>query len=200
MKKIAIIHGYRSKDILSLYVEKVSQYISKWDFDIIISLGWFTDITSSESEANMIKKLVESKLVWNQQYKRILEECSFTTFENIKQCKNILNQFPENNITVFCQNTHLPKIVYLSLINYCGYSGKETIKIIQEKWQNHDLKCEWDSEFLFDWISFLGFDLWAGVSKYWNALWSSIIETHYDEYPEIHDDFVEYRKNLRNIK
>ncbi len=203
MKKIAIIHWYGSMrtnpNLFLQYKEKLINYINISNFDTIITSWWFTDKEINESEAEMLKNAVYDKINFN--WERILEEKSFTTFENIEFCAEILQTINDKNIYVFCQNTHLPKIVYLSLQKYLNYSKEETLKIIQNELKDRNLlEFDWDITFAIQGIKFIGFDLWAEKNKFWKAIWSSIIETHYDEFQKLHDDFVKIRKKNWWIK
>ena len=163
------------------------------------STWWFTDRNIQESEAESIKNAISDNISFN--WEQILEEKSFTTFENIEHCTEISKQIKDNKITVFCQNTHLPKIVYLSLQKYLKYSKKDTLKTIQKALKDKKLlEFDWEITFELDNIKFVWFDLWAEKDKFWKAIWSWIIETHYDEFPDLHDDFVKIRKESRGIK
>lgn len=203
MKKIAIIHWYGNEKInpkvFNEYKKCLENYISNNPFDIIISSGWFTDKNIHESEAESIKNGICNDI--NFDWERILEEKSFTTFENIEYCAEILKQIKDKEITVFCRNTHLPKIVYLSLQKYLKYTKKETLKTIQKALKDKKLlEFDWEITFELDNIKFVWFDLWAEKNKFWKAIWSWIIETHYDEFQDLHDDFVKIRKKYWWIK
>ena len=203
MKKIAIIHWYGNERInpkvFIEYKNCLENYINNNPFDIIISSGWFTDKNIHESEARAIKNAISDNI--NFDWKRILEEKSFTTFENVKYCVEILKQIKDKEITVFCRNTHLPKIVYLSLQKYLNYSKKDTLKIIQNELKDKSLlEFDWEIVFKTANIKFVWFDLWAEKNKYWKAIWSGIIETHYDEFQDLHDNFVKIRKKSWWIK
>lgn len=197
MQNIAIIHWYgRMKDneFSRIYADKLVQYIEQGRFDIIISSWWFTDADVHESEAQSIKNTIQPRLT-QKQYKWILEENSLTTYENVSQCAKILDQSLQKTITVFCWNTHLPKIAYLSLQKYCWYTKEVALTLMQKDIQKNIISYKWDCIYKLDCnVSFVWFDLGADVEKYGKALWSSIIETHYDEYPNLHNDFVEFRK------
>lgn len=203
MKNIAIIHWYGSMRtnprLFELYKKNLINYFKKQKFDIIIPTWWFTDRNIQESEAEAIKNAISDNISFN--WERILEEKSFTTFENIEYCTEILKEIKDKNIYVFCRNTHLPKIVYLSLQKYLKYTKKETLKIIQNELKDKNL-LEFDWEILFKTanIKFIWFDLWAEKNKFWKAIWSWIIETHYDEFPDLHDNFVKIRKESWWIK
>ena len=202
-KNIALIHGYGNARInpkvFLKYKKCLENYISNNPFDIIISSGWFTDKNIHESEAEAIKNAIIDNI--NFDWERILEERSFTTFENIEYCAEILKQIKDKEITVFCRNTHLPKIVYLSLQKYLNYQKKDTLKTIQKALKDKKLlEFDWEITFELDNIKFVWFDLWAEKNKYWKAIWSGIIETHYDEFQDLHDNFVKIRKEYWGIK
>ena len=203
MKNIAIVHWYGSMrtnlNLFQLYKNNLIKYINNSNFDTIITSWWFTDKDINESEAQILKNAIEDKVNFN--WERILEEKSFTTFENIEFCAEILQTINDKNIYVFCQNTHLPKIVYLSLQKYLNYPKEETLKIIQNELKDKDLlEFDWNITFAIQGIKFTGFDLWAEKNKFWKAIWSSIIETHYDEFQSLHDNFVKIRKKNWWIK
>jgi uncharacterized SAM-binding protein YcdF (DUF218 family) len=61
---------------------------------------------------NAIKKMIDID------YNRVLEESSITTYKNILECRKILNNLGEAEITVFCSNIHLPKVIYQSNQTY----------------------------------------------------------------------------------
>lgn len=146
--------------LFELYKKNLINYIKKQNFDIIIPTWWFTDRNIQESEAESIKNAISDNISFN--WERILEEKSFTTFENIEHCTEILKQIKDKNIYVFCQNTHLPKIVYLSLQKYLKYSKKDTLKTIQKALKDKNLlEFDWNIEFKTTNIKFVWFDLWA---------------------------------------
>ena len=203
MRNIAIIHWYGSMrtnpNLFISYKENLIKHINNSNFDTIITSWWFTDKEINESEAEILKNAICNEVKFN--WERILEEKSFTTFENVEFCAEILRKIKDKNICVFCQNTHLPKIVYLSLQKYLNYSKKDTLKTIQSELKDKKL-LEFDCDIVFKTanIKFVWFDLWAEKNKYWKAIWSGIIETHYDEFQDLHDNFIKIRKKSWWIK
>lgn len=203
MENIAIIHWYGliypESDFSCLYVNNLIENLNGEDFDIIIPSWWFTDKNINKSEAESLKdSLVNSiKFKW----KWILEEESFTTFENIKFCAKILGNYDDKNVTVFCWNTHFPKIIYLSLKEYLRLSKAEALKLIQDKLKDKNiLEFDWHIKCEIWGIKFVWFDLWADKKDFGKAIWSGILETHYDDCPELHQEFLEIRKKLWWIK
>ena len=202
MENIAIIHWYwlvnLERELFQLYIWGLKKYLNNSDFGRIVLSWWFTSKDVRKSEAQSMKDvLFDDKLLWQ----RILEERSFTTFENVKFCAEILDSIENKNITVFCWNTHLPKIVYLSLQYYLHFSKWKTLELIQNKLGDKTLlEFEWDVETEIWGIKFVWFDLWADKKKFWKAIWSGIIETHYDDFPDLHDDFLQKRKKSWGIE
>lgn len=201
--KIAIIHWYGlvnpQFDFFDLYLRKLEENLNMEKYDIIISSWWFTNKDVKKSEAQSLKESLYDCIKSANQW--VLEEKSFTTFENVKFCAEILEKYDNKDITVFCMNTHLPKIVYLSLKEYLKISKNETLKLIQDKLQNNEiLKFDWDIMCEIWGIKFVWFDLWSPKKDFGKAIRSSIVETHYDDCPELHEEFVEIRKKLWWIK
>jgi hypothetical protein len=108
----------------------------------------------------------------------------------------------EAEITVFCSNIHLPKVIYQSNQTYLWFSKEDTIDKIQELFKKKETTpaLSWDVEILINGISYCWFDLWRNIEAYNKAIWSSIVETHYDEFENLHEDFVNYRKKIRWLK
>lgn len=201
--KIAIIHWYglvnRQLDFFISYLRKLEENLNMEKYDIIISSWWFTNKDVKKSEAQSLKESLYDCIQYVNQW--ILEEKSFTTYENVKFCAEILEKYDNKSITVFCMNTHLPKIVYLSLKEYLKISKDEALKLIQHKLKNNELlRFDWDIMCEIWGIKFVWFDLWMTKKDFGKAIRSGILETHYDDCPELHDEFVEIRKKLWWIK
>ena len=204
MQRIAIIHWYGRVDMNSsfyqTYIRKICEKILKNKYNNIIASWWFTDKNTNESEAwsmmNAIKKTIDINC------DRVLEEWSVTTYKNILECGKILSNFGEGEISVFCSNIHLPKVIYQSNQTYLWFSKEDTIDKIQELFKKKETTpaLSWDVEILINGISYCWFDLWRNIEAYNKAIWSSIVETHYDEFENLHEDFVNYRKKIRWLK
>ena len=201
--KIAIIHWYRfvnsKSDLFDLYAKNLEKSLNVEHFDVIISLWWFTNKDINKSEAETIKEALYDRIEYKTQW--ILEKRSFTTFENVEFCAEILDNYEEKNIAVFCKNTHLPKIVYLSLRNYLKLSKNESLKLIRDKLGDKKL-LEFDGDIICEiWgINFVWFDLEEGRKELGKAIRSGILETHYDDCPELHQEFLEFRKKSWGLK
>lgn len=160
--KIAIIHWYGlvnpELDFFNLYLRKLEENLNMEKYDIIISSWWFTNKDIKKSEAQSLREFLYDCTQYVNQW--VLEEKSFTTYENVKFCAEILEKYDNKSITVFCMNTHLPKIVYLSLKEYLKISKDESLKLIQDKLQNNELlKFDWDIMCEIWGIKFVWFDL-----------------------------------------
>ncbi len=201
--KIAIIHWYglvdSKSDFSNLYVKNLEKSLNAEQFDIIISSWWFTNKDIKKSEAETIKEALYDRIEYKNQW--ILEEGSFTTFENVKFCAGILDKYEEKSITVFCKNTHLPKITYLSLRNYLKLPKDKALKLIQDKLKDKELlEFNWNIVCEIWGIRFVWFDLEEGRKEFGKAIRSGILETHYDDCSELHQEFLEFRKKSRGIK
>lgn len=202
MENIAVIHWYwvvdPAKKLFQLYIWNLKKYLNSFHFDKIIVSWWFTSKNIKKSEAQSLKDALYDVKFW---WQWILEEKSFTTFENIKYIANIIDGFENKDVTVFCWNTHLPKIVYLSLQYYLHFHKWEVLNLIHDKLKDINL-LEFDSDVEMEiWgIKYVWLDLWADKKKFWKAIWSSILESHYDDFPELHQKFLEDRKKLWGIK
>jgi DUF218 domain len=201
---VAIIHWYGrfnlSEKFFQTYFEKIQFYCNYYWIDTIIASGWYTDATIRESEAASLKRVREEN--WCKQMHWYLEEDSLTTIENITNSAKILDELPIkcDQLIIFASNIHLPKIIYYSLQKYCKKTKKESLLIMQNAilwWQK--LFWVWDSCFNDMNLIGYGFDLWFEKQDHIKALRSTLLETHYDEYPELHEDFIDYRKKLRNL-
>lgn len=203
MHNIAIIHGYGrvvpNNTFYDLYIDKLAHFLDKNNIDTIICSGGFTDSKVKQSEAESLKIALESKLSFDGQW--LLEEKSFTTFANIKEIEKLIQKDSFDSIHVFCRNTHLPKIIYQSLQSYLGQTKHETLSCMQTRLNSIDsaLQHRGDIVVQIDKIQFVGLDLNANEEQYGKALRSSIIESHYDEFPELHEEFVTWRKKIWNI-
>lgn len=202
MENIAVIHWYwvvdPAKKLFQLYIWSLKKYLDSFHFDKIIVSWWFTSKDIKKSEAQSLKDALYDVKFW---WQWILEEESFTTFENIKYIANIIDGFENKDITVFCWNTHLPKIVYLSLQYYLHIHKWEVLNLIYDKLKDINLlEFDWDVEMEIWGIKYVWLDLWAEKKKFWKAIWSSILESHYDDFPEMHQKFLEDRKKLWWIK
>ena len=202
MESIAIIHWYwvvnPEKKLFQFYIWDLKKYLNSFHFDKIVVSWWFTNKDIKKSEAQSLKDALNDIRFW---WQWILEEKSFTTFENIKYIADIIDDFENKNVTVFCWNTHLPKIVYLSLQYYLHIDKWQVLKLIHDKLGDINLlEFDWDLEMEIWGIKYVWFDLWAEKKKFWKAIRSSILESHYDDYPELHQKFLEDRKKLWGIK
>ena len=200
MKNIAIIHWMDEKScFFDSYIKNLEKSLNAEKFDVIISSWWFTNKNINKSEAQSIKDSLVNQV--NFEWQWILEEKAFTTFENVKFCAEILEDYDDKNITVFCWNTHLPKITYLSLREYLKLSKNEALNLIQNTLKNKEiLEFDWFIKCEIWGIKFVWVDLWADKKDFGKAIWSSILETHYDDCPELHEEFLEIRKKLWWIK
>lgn len=201
--KIAIIHWYGlvdpKSDFSNLYVNNLEKSLNSEHFDVIISSWWFTNKNIDKSEAKTLKEALYDSIEYKSQW--ILEERSFTTFENVKFCAEILENYSDKNITVFCKNTHLPKIIYLSLKEYLKLSKNEVLKLIQDKLEDKKLlEFDWDIKCELWGMKFVWFDLKEERNQFGKAIRSGILETHYDDCPDLHHDFLESRKKSWWIK
>ena len=196
MENIAVIHWYwvvdPAKKLFQLYIWNLKKYLNSFYFNKIIVSWWFTNKNIKKSEAQSLKDALNDIRFW---WQWILEEKSFTTFENIKYVADIIGDFENKNVTVFCWNTHLPKIVYLSLQYYLHIPRWKVLELIQNKLRDAALlEFDWDIEMEIWGIKYVWFDLWADKKKFWKAIWSGILETHYDDFSNLHDEFIHERK------
>ena len=201
--KIAIIHWYGlvdSESVFSnLYVKNLEKSLSSEQFDVIISSWWFTNKNINKSEAETLKEALFNRIEYKNQW--ILEEKSFTTFENVKFCAEILKDYDDKDITIFCKNTHLPKITYLSLKNYLKLPKLKVLKLIQDELKDKKLlEFDWNMVCEIGGVRFVWFDLKEEKKQFGKAIRSGILETHYDDCPELHEEFLELRKKLWWIK
>ena len=95
--KIAIIHWYGlvnpQSEFFCLYLKNLEESLNQVQYDIIISSWWFTHKEVKESEAQSLKEALYNRLKYKSQW--ILEEKSFTTFENVKFCAKILESYDD---------------------------------------------------------------------------------------------------------
>ena len=111
MESIAIIHWYwvvnPEKKLFQFYIWDLKKYLNSFHFDKIVVSWWFTNKDIKKSEAQSLKDALNDIRFW---WQWILEEKSFTTFENIKYIADIIDDFENKNVTVFFWNTQMTSI------------------------------------------------------------------------------------------
>jgi hypothetical protein len=202
---LAIIHGYgrvsMENPFYQTYVQWLLKYLEQYHCDAIICSGGFTDKNIRQSEADSLRvALIAEWLFWNVQ--RYLEEESLTTYQNILKVWTIVDELDQiESIRVYCSNIHLPKIMYQSLQTYLRISKHDVVDIMQSIRQDPQKNPNLQGDCVIDYqqMSLVWIDLHWTDEMLIKTLWSSIIETHYDDFYDLHDKFVEYRKQLRWI-
>ena len=136
---IAIIHGYgvvdMEKPFYQTYITQCTEYIQNHNIDTIICSGGFTNPNITISEAQSLQIALQDKGI---QAKRILEENSLTTFENIQNITKIVNLSEYDQVHILSSNYHLPKTMYLSLLTYQNLTEEEVLQIFQTVIKNNE--------------------------------------------------------------
>jgi DUF218 domain len=202
MSKIAIIHGYgivdMEKPFYQTYIAQCVDYIQNNNIDTVICSGGFTNPNITISEAKSLQIALQNK---GTQAKRILEENSLTTFENIQNIIKIVNLSEYDQVHILCSNYHLPKTMYLSLLGYDHYTEQEVLQIFQALIKKNDFVISDDETLVskYDKFTFVWRVLPRDHSRHMHltSLLATLIESHYPTYPQLHKEFIQWRKEQR---
>lgn len=200
MSKIAIIHGYgvvdMEKPFYQTYITQCADYIKKNNIDTVICSGGFTNPNIALSEAQSLQVALQDKGV---ETHRILEEQSLTTVENIEWVDNVHNFVDSNSYFILGSNIHIPKIIYHSEQIYFKENKLEVLENMQSLFKSPNLIQYNDTDIIISYNSrtYIWIDLHRDQSSYIKWIRSNLIESHYDEFPQLHEEFKQWRKQQR---
>ena len=173
------------------YLDKILLILKNKDFDKIILCWGFTKVGLNISEAYSMSQYIISKESFFEN-KIILEEQSFTTFENILFASKIIDKFKNVEISILCDSIRLPKVVIYTWSIIEHRNKKDILKLLSKYMveinilNNYHIKI-WGIN--YEWISMNRTDKEIGDQIVW-----SIIQSYYTDYPDLHEDFLIYRK------
>ncbi|MFA6602260.1 MAG: hypothetical protein WCT01_00505 [Candidatus Shapirobacteria bacterium] len=201
MSSISIILSYgvfiKPNPDYQVYLDSALNQSLATDCDYIILCGGVTNPTFpnlSESESvgthfNEVKPNLKSKI--------ILDTSSLTTPQNLEHAHKLITSKNLNPsiVNIFCDTIRSPKIFYLALtVFYPDLSEKEKLEILQ------NIALSSNHELAHNLIRIRGIPLSNSIEIATNQIIASMLEMHYFDYPDLHEQFVKWRKRQWGIK
>lgn len=200
MENIAIILGYgvfiKPNHNYQSYLESVLENILSTSFEkIIICGGYSSSEHPSLSEAESIKQLF-IKLQPKLASLLILEDKSLTTPQNLEFSQKIANN---QNITIYCDSVRVPKVFYLSFSLYFPkLNEKEKLAVLAKV--GRELNFSQNVTMSYQNIKIIGIPFSKTIDLAAHQIISSMIEMHFIDYPDLHQQFIDYRLEKWGIK
>ncbi|PIU73240.1 hypothetical protein COS78_03370 [Candidatus Shapirobacteria bacterium CG06_land_8_20_14_3_00_40_12] len=205
MRNISIILGYgvfvKPNPEYQLYLNQVKKVIQKNNPDTVIVTGGFTNPSIPHlSEASSI-----SKYLFPQSDKSniILEEKSFTTYQNLLFSKEIIGTQLKtlDSILIIADSIRVPKVFFHALQILFGIDTKKSLTLLinESRTKNPDLLPD-PISFSYQNLIVQGISLSRDPKQIAHQITDSIIESHYSEFPELHQDFIIWRKQKWGLK
>lgn len=204
MKHIAIVLGYgifiKPNDAYQQrYLEPVLNQIINQNPDLIITCGGASHKDYPNlSEAQTIKDLFIS-LHPELESKIITEDKSLSTPENLGfSASTIATNYPESDtVTIYCDSCRVPKVFYLALSLFLKNKPrdeKEKLEILSQIYLQKLFDFSGPVEINFQNITVIGVPLSDNMSMIAQQITSSMLDMHAFDYPDLHKEFVEFRK------
>lgn len=198
MKNTAIVLGYgvfvKPNPNYQKYLETALRAIKNNRCDQLIICGGFTSPKyPSLSEARSIKNFYEETAENLSQI--IVEEKSLTTAQNLEFSK----KYATGNVTVYCDSIRAPKIFYLCLsLYYRELTEEQKLTILSEI--SYSMNFTKSVTLEYQLLKVVGIPLSDTMEMAAHQIISSMVEMHFEDYPKLHQRFVDYRQKLWKIK
>ncbi|MBP6989229.1 YdcF family protein [Candidatus Shapirobacteria bacterium] len=194
----AIILGYgvliKPNPNYEKYFLSALESIQSGNYQKIIFCGGCTNPNYPNlSEAQSIKKFFEETNLSLPEL--ITEDNSLTTAQNLEFFKKHVSE----NFTIFCDSVRVPKIFYLCLsLYYPNLTEEQKLVILAET--GHQLNFAQSITMSYQNFQVTGIPLSDTMELAAHQIFSSMIEMHFEDYPNLHQRFIDYRKKLWKIK
>jgi len=205
MRNISIILGYgvfvEPNPEYQSYLNQVKNFILERDVDTIIITGGFTNpVIPHLSEASSISKYLFPQ---SDKLNIILEEKSLTTYQNLLFSRDIIsaNIKTLDSILVIADSIRVPKVFFHALQIFFNIAIKESLDLLisESRLHNPDILPD-PISFSHQNLTVQGITLSCDPKQIAQQITSSLVESHYSEYPELNQDFVAWRKTRWGIK
>lgn len=207
MKKISIVLGYgvfvKPQPEYQQYLESVLKDILLRRSDKIIICGGCSNKNHPQlSEAQSINNLY-LELHPELKDKIIIEDGSLSTPESLKFSHELISRDYQNPecVTIYCDSCRSPKVFYLalSLFSQNKFSEKERLMILG---QNIKEQPDVSQKTLFNFqnLYVVGIPLSDNMTLIANQIMSSMLEMHAFDYPDLHQQFIDWRKKQWGVK
>lgn len=165
--------------------------------DFIIICGGVTNSKYPElSEAESVQSYyleTHSELA----NKFLIEPTSNTTPQNLENSLEIIKNknIELTKLNIICDSIRIPKVFFLSLsLFFPDLSDKDKLKILQ------DICLSAEPIFTYEYLSVSGIPLSNTIELAKHQIVSSMLEMHYLDYPDLHDQFIAWRKTIWGVK
>ncbi|MBP9818157.1 hypothetical protein KBC75_05445 [Candidatus Shapirobacteria bacterium] len=210
MTHIAIVLGYgvyedSNTAYKTKYLEPVLTDILAKNPDLIITCaGCSNSKFPTLSEAESIKTLfvelqpsIDSKI--------ITETDSLSTPESLEFTSKLINKnYPDcDHVTIYVDSCRVPKALYLSLqlfLTGSKLSEKELLTILGHIYLEKLYDFSQSVELNYQNITVVGTPLSDNMTLVSQQIVSSMLEMHSFNYPELHQEFIDWRKKQWGIK
>lgn len=209
MRNISIILGYGvfipPNANYQKYLEDVLNACLKNQPDLIIVCGGHSSSKYPDfSEAETIRDFY-LRIHPELKSKIIIEPNSLSTPENLEFAKNLIIEKYQKieNVIVYCDSCRLPKVFYLSssqFLNSQNLSEKDRLVILgniflsQQPDVSQNISCTYQN------LTVVGIPLSDTKELIAYQIMSSMLEMHAFDYPDLHRQFIDWRKKKWGFK
>lgn len=208
MKNIGIILGYgvfiQPNPNYQKYLDSVYRHFSKNHPDLLIICGGYSnknypDISESKSIATFYHHYYP-----NIKFPIILEEQSLTTAQNLQFALKLLKPNESLCVNIICDSIRVPKVINLALkifdpIYHFNLSEPQCLKILMKYYLQPDFNLLKKIHFSQSQLSITGIPLSKSAKLASSQILSSMLEMHYLDYPDLHQQFITWRKKQWGI-
>lgn len=191
--------NYRQK-----YLEPVLNNIVRRNSDLVITCGGHSNPKHPQlSEAESIRDLfLEIKPELSS--KIIIEVDSLTTPGSLENCQKIISQqYPDfKSITIYSDSCRVPKIFYLCLSLFVPkekLSEIDRLTILSKLSLQNAYDFSQSVEMSYQNFTVVGIPLSDNSTLISHQIISSMVEMHSFDYPDLHQQFVDWRKQQWGI-
>jgi len=203
MKNISIVLGYgifvKPNPDYQKYLESALDDILNCKSDLVITCGGCSNKDRPDlSEADSIRTLF---LELHPELKSIIttETKSLSTPENLSQSLQLINRHYPNpeTVTVYCDSCRVPKVFYLCLSLFLknqNLTEKEKLTILSNIYLSKLDDFSKNVELNYQNIKVVGIALSNSMTLISQQIISSMLEMHSFDYPDLHQQFIDWRK------
>ncbi|MEK7527560.1 MAG: ElyC/SanA/YdcF family protein [Patescibacteria group bacterium] len=210
MKNVGIILGYGvfipPNPEYQSYLDQAKNLILEKGFDTTIITGSFTNPKYPHlSEASSIFDYFLSQ---SNKLNIILEDQSLTTYQNLLFSKDIISTRLKtlDSVFIIADSIRVPKVFFHSLEIFSplflkAMTTEDRLRLLATESRLHDPDTLPNPiAFSFEKLTVQGISLSNDSKSIAHQIISSLIESHYLEYPSLHREFIAWRQKKWGIK
>ncbi len=207
MNNISIILGYgifvKPMPEYQQYLETLLKDIINRQSDLIIICGGCSNKNYPKlSEAVSIRDFfLDLHPELNHQI--IIEDKSLSTPQSLENSFDLIEQSHNDfsSINVYCDSCRSPKVLYLALsLLDKTLTEKDKLEIIGHIYLNNSPDVSQKTFFNYKKLNIVGIPLSNNMSLIAHQIMSSMLEMHSFDYPDFHQQFVDWRKKQWGVR